>query len=312
MSYAPQLPPVGHIHFPVPIFEPSLAFPAEHFENSAPTRVENLERSIPQPISQIPATRNAGPTLSQLSRKKPTPTAVSSKSSKVLFSFVEVHESSGKLNTATSSHVRSVVMRKYHEKRRSLQRPGKNRQRLIAASCQHEEHMHAIDNPSEDSKMFQRRYSDAQPAETYSLPAPNTPPSSPDVEPKIEAYQAPRIVATSDAICAQCGWVMHQTPLNSRGNQIVERLGDPRTLLNNYLPDPFDSCAIPLTPRTQELAHHCKSSQAHPSLLFNDLGIIGSNHLFTALCNRLLVASNCDKSSHLPPERPRPCILNGT
>lgn len=273
MSYAPKLPPVGHVHFPVPIFEPDLAFPSQDFESSTTTRIENLEGSIPQPTYHVPVTHDVGSALSQLRnngfippnvRSKPskhsTPENVQSKSGKVMFSFVEVHESSGKLNTATSSHVRSVVMRKYHEKRRSLQRPAKNRHRPIEISCNHEQH--TGDNAYENFTTFQRPHFDHQPAETYFLASSNRKASSEETELKRETDQGTRTVATNDAVCAQCGWVLHQTPSDGRAKDIVKHIAGPRTLLDNNLGDPFDSASISLTPRTRELAHHCKISQA--------------------------------------------------
>jgi hypothetical protein len=273
MPYAPKLPPVAHVHFPVPIFEPDLSFPSQDLERSTTTRIENLEESIPQPTYHIPVTHDVGSALSQLRNngiirpnvrsepsKHSTPENVQSKSGKVMFSFVEVRESSGKLNTATSSHVRSVVMRKHHEKRRSLNRPAKNRHRPIAISCNHKHP--TSDNACENFITFHRPHFDPLPAGAYFLTSSNRKASSQETELNRETGQGTRTVATSDAVCAQCGWVLHQTPLNRREKDIVKHIAGPRTLLDNNLGDPFDSASISLTPRMRELAYHCKISQA--------------------------------------------------
>jgi hypothetical protein len=287
MTDAPQLPPVGHVHFPVPAFEPDLAFPSQDFESLAAAKTEDWKGLIPQPTSVIATTHDVDQALSAHSKgfippnprsqhtKYSSPENIPSKSSKAVFSFVEVHESSGKLNTATSSHVRSMVMRKYHEKRRNLRGSIKNRHRPIAASCNHEQPLHAIDSTPERFSTFQRPYFDPQPAKTYFLAPPNRTGSTQETEPEIKANQDPRTIGTSNTVCTQCGWVMHQTPSKGRENEIVKRLEGPRTLLDNNRRDPFDSASIQLTPRTCELAHYCKSSLVyHDALSINfDFGM---------------------------------------
>jgi hypothetical protein len=208
-------------------------------------------------------TRDAGPDLPQLPIKAHIPPhKLQSTPSKDMLHFVEVQESSGRLNSAARSQVKSFLMRKTHDIRRSHQKSVKNRYRPLAAHCNPEHHKRAINDAYGHSTTLQPPHSNSQPNPKMTVSAPNKTPSNPSTDSRLEVTQASAHKFTIDVKCAQCGCVILQRPSIGREDNFITYHNDPRTLLDTSLGDPFDSSPISLSYRQHELVHHCMVSLA--------------------------------------------------
>lgn len=251
MSDNQQLPPVGHVHFPVPIFEPDL-FPLPETEDSVNSKIEELKWQVPRSTPLIhhsgfhqprPHRRHHAPGPFQSNPlKHTTSSGTPSRPNKAEFNFIEVHDSSGKLNSSARSHVRSVVMRKHHEQRRNLPKPAKSGLRNLAPSCNHGNDRPLLDlQPELDIKPLIGR---------------NGPRFNRVRDQKLDPKT--KSMATGIVACTECGRTQPQTQPITGNPQLIKHIAGLRTPLDGNFGDPFDSAAISLTPRTRELAHHCK------------------------------------------------------
>jgi len=181
------------------------------------------------------------------------------------FQFIEIHEASGKADSAAESHVRSHLMRKYHENRRRTRKaiPKKSK----AKGCQHFEvfitaqHHTPLPSPASSAILVNTQYASSfqyteqNPSQTMSIP---TQRSS-----AIQNHDAElRHYLSRQVICFECGELMLQVSSGDEHAGLLPLPGPVPSVIASAFNDPFDSLAIPVSHRMHSMIHQCKITPA--------------------------------------------------
>jgi hypothetical protein len=188
------------------------------------------------------------------------------------FQFIQIHEASGKADTETGSHLRSHLMRKYHENRRRSQNvQPKVRKVSKKKGCTHfevifmpQQHLSVPDFVSEIPSVFENLDKDTESSPAFpSISELANSYRTPNIENRCPSRsQDPDIELTSSrrVICCQCGKLMLKYSSNDEKTELQPFQEDPRSLLTSNSQDPFDSLAISVSHGMHSMIHDCKTS----------------------------------------------------
>lgn len=177
-----------------------------------------------------------------------------------VFQFVEIHEASGKADSATGSRLRSHLMKKHHEKRRQTQKePPRMIKRSRVKGCTHigvfaplpESKDSALPHEVTEGRLLPRLPSitSSNSFQATSARKQVLLPPSLEYHPDLKS----RALLRGGALgCEQCGKLdLYYSAKNGQTD------GRPLALeINSH--DPFSSFPIPITHRMHLMIHHCK------------------------------------------------------
>ncbi len=186
------------------------------------------------------------------------------------FQFVHSHASSGKLEGKAGTQVRSHVMRKYHQKRHSLQKRKINlSNNNIKDSCRASRYGDHTFMVLVDDSMWRGRTSSQPPI------SPSTDDNEGFIAKASPSELRPRDLNADSgldftrrlALCTSCGEVRVQSSTSQGSIVFRDPFSRSQSPRGTGSFDPFASSVIPITLSMQELLHHCKLSLVHTVLL---------------------------------------------
>jgi hypothetical protein len=190
------------------------------------------------------------------------------------FQFIQIHDASGKADSAAGSHLRSHLMRQYHENRRQR---GKTVLRGLRPSrkkgCPHVElflkpsppHQPFVANSflerptssSQIASIAQLTYPLPQTMEISSLLSDNLPGSTSSFH-ETHGVEVD-LIPTSQVICAQCGKLMLRYSTKDGSTSLRSSLEPSSRLLTSNSHDPFHSLPVSVDHNMHIMVQHCKN-----------------------------------------------------
>jgi hypothetical protein len=190
------------------------------------------------------------------------------------FQFIQIHDASGKADSASRSHLRAHLMRQYHENRRQREktvlrglRPSRKK------GCQHVElflkpsppHQPFVANsflgrPTSSpqiASIAQLTYPLPQAMEISSLLSDNLPRSTSSFR-ETHGVEVD-LISTSQVICAQCGKLMLQYSTKDGSTSLRSSLAPSSRLVTSNSHDPFHSLPVFVDHNMHIMVQHCKN-----------------------------------------------------
>jgi len=220
------------------------------------------------------ASSNSG-SFSTLSNTLLRTAAMTAKTSPTKYEFIQIHAPSGKANRATESHLRSHLMKQYHESRRQSEGgESRLRKRRKKKGCIHFElcftspqYLNTAQTFSGNATCFPKTTSDPQvfPLNTSNTSTANRQPRSMILLASHTYPPTPQatdigIIPASQIACVQCGKLTLRYSPVDRETHLQSRQEYYPNVHQPGSHDPFDSLPIPINHRMHEMIHHCKKS----------------------------------------------------
>jgi hypothetical protein len=189
------------------------------------------------------------------------------------FQFIQIHEASGKADSAAGSRLRSHLMRKYHEDRRRNQkaRP-KVRKGCNRKGCSHVEVLLVSEHPPSWTKLpentqISHSFSSAVASENSFHSTDLSTQLFPLSDRGLEIDFSP----DGRLVCSQCGNLMLLYSPNDGRVELRSFRETPRSSLLSSSHDPFDSLAISISHRMHAMVHHCKTSSGRIQIAITNI-----------------------------------------